>query len=70
MVASDNIEGLKPGFFVIIAATPRDKHIAEEIVDVYKRMSVGGRDLSGAYIREVRVMGPDTEVTAADFTPG
>lgn len=70
VVASENIDGMNPGFFVVIAAQPSDQAVAEELVDIFKRLSVGGESLDGAYIKPVQIPLPETHLSADDMRPG
>jgi len=51
MFLSDDVEGLNPGFHIVVAGIPRDKATAEQMAKTL------GAEWEGTYIREVTVIG-------------
>jgi len=51
LVDSSQVEGLNPGFHIVVAGIPRDEQTARQMATAL------GREWEGAYVREVRTLG-------------
>ena len=55
LLSSDTVEGLNPGFRIVVAAAPASKDAASGLRDHLRGSSLAGLDTSGAYIKAVKV---------------
>ena len=59
LLDSGTVEGLNPGFTIVVAATPSDKAVAIGVRDHIRSLRLPGLDTQGTYIRAVRVAEPE-----------
>ncbi len=60
LVNSSGVQGLNPGFWIVVAATPADEAVALAVRDRLRHLDLDGLDTSGTYVRPVQVAQPES----------
>jgi len=69
LVSSDTVEGLNPGFWIVVSAAPTDKTVAGGLRNHLRELNLAGLDTGGAYIKPVRLPFPEDIALSAILPP-
>ncbi len=68
LLSSDTVEGLNPGFWIVVAAAPASEDAAGGLRDHLRGLKLAGLDTSGAYIKAVKVRDAE-ELERSELVP-